>query len=70
MRTPTRQGTFTLGVFSSATIRTVQHATSLIQAAAGPGPPLFEVLLERRHCAPAPHSVRQRAWDTVKPLGR
>ena len=48
----------------------------MLEAAAGPGPPLFDteaLVLTRTHTKPAPaEHVRSGGdpWDTVKPLGR
>jgi hypothetical protein len=65
------QERFTLGVYSSATVRTVTAALAQIETAVGPGErPLFQHVLERRHCSAAPEEVRTKAWDTVKPLGK
>lgn len=66
---------FRLGVFTSATIRTVTVAADMLEAAAGPGPPLFDrrFILHREHTLPmgdvgAHVAAGGKAWDTIKPL--
>ena len=70
------QALFRLGVFTSASERTVSEVIPMLEAAAGPGPPLFgteALVLCRSHTDPAPaEHVRAGGdpWDTVKPLSR
>ena len=70
------QAAFRLGVFSSASERTVSQVIPMLEAAAGPGPPLFDtpaLVLTRAQTNPAPHEHVAGGgdpWDTVKPLGR
>ena len=69
------QAYFRLGVFSSASERTVSQVIPMLEAAAGPGPPLFNteaLVLTRSHTRPAPRGhvlAGGDPWDTVKPLG-
>jgi hypothetical protein len=69
------QAFFRLGVFSSASERTVSQVIPMLEAAAGPGPPLFDteaLVLTRAHTNPAPRAhvlAGGDPWDTVKPLG-
>ncbi|PNH04210.1 hypothetical protein TSOC_009654 [Tetrabaena socialis] len=70
-----------LGIYTSSTVRTAQHALELLEAAAGAGgggeeqQPLFErrLVLHREHTTPAPKGHVDGGgdpWDTLKPLGR
>jgi hypothetical protein len=71
---------FRVGVFSSATLPTVQAAVHMLEesaaSAAGPGPPLFDprLLLHRTFTRPVPKKRVEaqgrewRPWDTWKPL--
>jgi hypothetical protein len=62
-----RQERFTLGVYSSATVRTVTSAVGQIETAVGAGgdTPLFQHVLERRHCSAAPEEVRTQGTLTL-----
>jgi len=51
-----------VGLHSSATIRTVNTAKAMIEKAAGPGPPLFQVVMERRHCMVGADVSEPRAY--------
>ena len=68
------QAHFRLGMYSSASRKTVDTALQLLEAAAGPGAePLFErgLVLCRTHTmlASAAHvAAGGKEWDTVKPL--
>ena len=56
------QASFRLGVFTSASQRTARVALALLEAAAGPGPPLFAepaLVLHRSHTMPL-EQVRAR----------
>ncbi len=70
------QAAFRLGVFSSASERTVSQVIPMLEAAAGPGPLLFDtpaLVLTRAQTDPAPPEHVAGGgdpWDTVKPLGR
>ena len=70
------QESFRLGIFTSASQRTVQAVIPMLEAAAGPGQRLFhrpELVLFRDHTNPAPASHVKSGgnyWDTVKPLGK
>lgn len=70
------QGHFHLGIYSSASPKTVADVREMLENAAGPGPPLFPdsaLILHRKHTIDASvHHKRTggRAWDTVKPLQR
>ena len=65
-----------LGIFTSATVRTVATVRELLESAAGVPPGgLFEpqLVLYRDHTRPAPAEHVQaggQKWDTVKPLGQ
>lgn len=69
------QSHFRVGVFTSASKRTVQVAVAMLEEAAGVGPPLFDpkLVLHRVHTQPAPPehiASGGKPWDTVKPLHR
>lgn len=71
------QGAFRLGIFSSASVRTVHSVLPMLRAAAGESPePLFgdpSLIFHRGHTEAAPTShiaAGGREWDTVKPLGK
>ncbi|DBA99939.1 TPA: hypothetical protein ACH3X1_013819 [Trebouxia sp. C0004] len=65
---------FRLGIFTSATQRTVGNVIPLLEQAAGPGTPLFadpSLILHRSHTqkVSAGHvKAGGKEWDTVKPL--
>ncbi|PRW56924.1 P-loop containing nucleoside triphosphate hydrolase [Chlorella sorokiniana] len=61
---------YQLGIFSSASARTVDTALALLNEAAGPGAPLFDrrLVLNRSHTFLAPLAVSKKEWDTCKPL--
>ncbi|KAA6429781.1 MAG: P-loop containing nucleoside triphosphate hydrolase [Trebouxia sp. A1-2] len=65
---------FRLGIFTSATQRTVGNVLPLLERAAGPGTPLFadpSLILHRSHTekVSADHvKGGGKEWDTVKPL--
>ncbi|KAL4452322.1 hypothetical protein ABPG75_007984 [Micractinium tetrahymenae] len=65
---------FHVGMYSSASHKTVDTALALLEGAAGPGDgPLFDhrLILHRSHTALAPLAHVEaggKAWDTVKPL--
>lgn len=65
---------FRLGIFTSATQRTVGNVLPLLEQAAGPGTPLFadsSLILHRSHTekVSADHvKGGGKEWDTVKPL--
>lgn len=70
------QGTFNLGIYTSASSRTVAEVRKLLEAAAGEGPPLFPLeclVLSRYHTMEASQEHKEsggKDWDTVKPLAR
>lgn len=65
---------FRLGIFTSATQRTLLNVVPLLEEAAGPGTPLFadqSLILHRSHTVKASAShvaAGGKEWDTVKPL--
>lgn len=71
---PAAQDHFHIGMFSSASQKTVDTALALLEEAAGPAPHrLFDrrFVLHRSHTflAPLAHVARSgKEWDTVKPL--
>lgn len=71
-----QQGLFNLGIYTSASLRTVNIVKDMLEAAAGPGPPLFgeqRLILYRVHtlAAPKDHILGGgKEWDTIKPLTR
>lgn len=67
------QTKFRVGVFTSASKRTVSVAVDMLEKQAGEGPRIFDpaLLLHRVHTEPAPQThmaAGGKAWDTVKPL--
>lgn len=70
------QGSFNLGIYTSASPRTVAQVRAMLEAAAGPGLPLFtqpNLILYRMHtiAATAEHLAGGgKEWDTRKPLRR
>ena len=70
------QERFCLGIFSSASLRTVDAARGMLELAAGPGPPLFPeklLTLHRVHTisTTVDHKLNGgKEWDTMKPLQR
>lgn len=70
------QERFNLGIYSSATVKTVAAARELLEEAAGPGPPLFPeaaIILHRVHTISATVDQKLNSgkdWDTMKPLQR
>ncbi len=66
---------YDLGIYSSATERTVKIALTRLERGIGKGDgQLFDVVLHREHCALASEVGCMRAggkpWDTVKPLAK
>jgi len=66
---------YELGIYSSATERTVKIALSRLERGVGKGETgLFDVMLHREHCALASQVGCMRdggkPWDTVKPLAK
>ncbi len=71
------QDTFRIGVFTSASVRTVQTVVPMLESAAGSnGRPLLaekDFILTRGHTEAAPDSHIKgggNTWDTVKPLNK
>ena len=68
------QDRFNLGIFSSASSKTVNVAREMLELAAGPGRPLFPkdiLILHRVHTisASVDHKLNGgKDWDTMKPL--
>lgn len=69
-RAPPVQSKFRMGVFTSASKKTVRVAVAMLEEAAGEGPPVFDprLILHRVHTQPV-EQVRMLCAGTVRFLG-
>ena len=62
---------FDIGIYSCATYYTVQKSVQLIETEIGTN--IFKIVMEQRHCQPAPKEIRDQCnkwWAKTKPLAK